>query len=117
MKREDSHAEQLRHELLADVEVQSTRIFQDHGIDADIARQAGTALADFLAEHWGGQTIGFPKEFYYKLAERDLKIYNEFNGNNHSELAKKYRMTTRGIYKLVARVHRREVNKRQSKLF
>lgn len=113
----ESRMEPMRNELLSDVAAQAAIIIKEHGIEADVAEQAGIAIADHLAEHWGGQLINFPKDYLFKLAERDLRIYNEFAGHNHGALASKYRMTVRGIYKLIARVHKREVDRRQHRLF
>lgn len=109
--------EELRHELLSDVASHTAGVLSDHGIEHDVAEQAGVALANHLAEHWGGQLITFPKDHFFKLASRDLQIFNEFTGNNHSDLARKYRLCTRAIYKIIERVTKREIDKRQGKLF
>lgn len=112
-----SRMEQTRHELLQDIADHAEAIMKEYGIEAAVAEQVGTAIADHLAEHWGGQLINFPKDYLFKLAERDLQIYNEFTGANHTELARRYQMTVRGIYKVIARVHKREVDRRQPRLF
>ncbi|GAB2927716.1 Mor transcription activator family protein [Rheinheimera gaetbuli] len=107
----------LRSELLDDVALHAKNLLADHGIEADVADQCGMAMAEFLAEHWGGQLINFPKNFLYKLAQRDMAIYEEFNGRNHAKLASKYNMSVRGIYKLVARAQKRIVAEKQPDLF
>ncbi|MBZ9610767.1 Mor transcription activator family protein [Rheinheimera maricola] len=107
----------LRSELLDDVAAHAKHILADHGVGTDVADQCGVALAEFLADHWGGQLINFPMNFLYKLAQRDLVIYDEFNGRNHAVLASKYNMSVRGIYKLVARVKKRIVAEKQPDLF
>jgi len=109
--------EAARHELLSDVADHAAATLRDYGIAADVADQAGVAIANILAEHWGGQLISFPKDYHFKLAERDLRIYGEFTGVNHAELARRYKPTVHGIYKLVERVRRREVERRQGELF
>lgn len=106
-----------RHELLSDVAAHAAAILADHGIDEEIAGQAAFAVADHLAEHWGGQVVSFPKEYFFKLHVRDLQVWECFNGTNHAVLAKQYGMTTRGIYKLLERVKKRELDRRQGKLF
>lgn len=83
----ESRMEPMRNKLLSDVAAQAANIIKEHGIEADVAEQAGIAIADHLAEHWGGQLINFPKDYLFKLAERDLRIYNEFAGHNHGALA------------------------------
>lgn len=113
----ESRMEYKRHELLADLSAHGTNILLDHGISEDVANQAALALADHLAQNWGGQNICFPKDYLYKLSERDLLIYAEFNGTNYDVLASKYQMTERGMRKLIDRVHRREMGRRQPQLF
>lgn len=111
------HMEQQRHELLSDVADTVADVLKDHGIDQMLAEQAGVALADRLANHWGGQLISIPKDHKFRLAARDLLIYGEFNGNNYAELARKWGMTVRGIYKLIERTRKRDMDHRQPKLF
>lgn len=107
----------LRAELLDDVAEHAKHILADHGITTEVADQCGVALADFLAEHWGGQLINFPKNRLFKLAQRDMAIYEEFTGNNHAKLALKYNMSTRGIYKLITRAQKRFIAEKQPDLF
>jgi len=109
--------EVLRLELLQDIESHARQIVADHGISQDVAEQVSIAIADFLADHWGGQNISFPKDYHYKLASRDLEIYRRFNGTNYHVLVKETGMTERGLRKLIDRVHRREVNRNQPRLF
>lgn len=107
----------LRHELLDDVVEQAKNVLADHGIAADVSEQAATALAEHLADHWGGQLINIPKNFLYKLAQRDRVIYDEFNGRNIAELARKFNMSVRGIYKVITRAKKRAVKEKQPDLF
>lgn len=109
--------EVLRTELLSDVEAHGRRICIDHGLPADVAEQVAIAIADFLADHWGGQNLSFPKDYLYKLAARDLAIYRRFRGDNYHELVKETGMTERGLRKLIARVHARELPRVQPRLF
>lgn len=116
MSKKEPQMASLRHELLEDVVIQAMSILVDYGIDPIMAEQAGCGLADHLANHWGGQLVSIPKDHVHRLAERDLAIYNRFNGKNHSELAREFNMGVRGIYKVLDRVHRREVDRLQTKL-
>lgn len=109
--------EHLRHELLSDLAAHVAQVLLDHGIDESLADQAGTAAADHIADHWGGQLVNIPKDYRYRIAERDLQIWDEFRGNNHSELARRYGMTLRGVYKLISRVKSRARDARQDQLF
>lgn len=107
MKNHDSNMEIRRHEMLEDVQAHTQQILVDHGIKKELAEQAGCAICDRLADNWGGQVITFPKDHRFRLSKRDIEIYKEFNGRNHNELAKRYRVTTRAIYKIIQRVRDR----------
>lgn len=112
----DSQMENARHELLQDVADQVAIILREHGIDAELREQAGLAVADHLADHWAGQLIYYPKDHVGRLSARDLRIYNEFTGHNHGALAKKHNMSVDGIYKLLRRARRKDLDRRQCKL-
>ena len=107
MNQRDSNMEIRRNELLEEVQAHTQQILVEHGIDEDLAEQAGCAICDRLADNWGGQGITFPKDHRFRLSKRDVEIYEEFNGRNHNELAKKYHVTTRAIYKIIRRVRDR----------
>jgi len=50
-------------------------------------------------------------------ARRVRRIWQEFNGKNHEELARKYNYTTQWIYKLVQRMREEEAKLNQHSLF
>ena len=104
MSSRDSMMETRRHELLSDIHAQATTIIQDHGINQDIADQVGCAIADYLAQNWGGQNFTIPKDHYYKVANRDMEIYGKFNGRNYHTLARQYSLSVRAIYKIIKRI-------------
>lgn len=109
--------EDLRNELLSDVAAHAAVVLQDHGVADDVADQAGAAIADHLASHWGGQVLTVPKDYAFRLAIRDQAILAAFDGANLQELAKRYDMTERGVRKLLARAHKRQRDLYQGKLF
>lgn len=113
----ESRMEQSRHELLSDVADLTATIVADHGLSEDRAEQIGCAVANRIAEHWGGQLINIPKDYLFKLSQRDLQIYEDFNGTNHPDLARKYGVGVRAIYKIIKRVSKRETDRRQVSLF
>nr|WP_269822172.1 Mor transcription activator family protein [Aggregatibacter actinomycetemcomitans] len=57
-----------------------------------------------LCEEFAGQVIAFPKDYFYKIAQRDLEIYNSFNGRNWGELGRKYDLTENALRKIVKRI-------------
>ena len=87
------------------------------GQDAEKADQIGQEIAQRMAVHWGGQNIYFPMGLSYKLSQRDRLIYDEFNGSNHSELARKHGVSLQWIYKIIKTVRQEEIDRRQGGLF
>ena len=105
-------------ELLVDLAEQcSVALRETAGMDKDKAEQVGREIADRMAAHWGGQNIYFPMGLSYKLSQRDRLIYDEFNGSNHSELARKHGVSLQWIYKIIKTVRQEEIDRRQGGLF
>ncbi|MEX2475030.1 Mor transcription activator family protein [Marinobacter sp.] len=101
-----SRMKALRHELLRDLSDQVQTMLTDYGVSAEVAEQTACALANHMAEHWGGQLINFPKDTSYKISQRDRDIWEDFNGRNHPHLAQKYNLSQRAIYDIVKRMKR-----------
>lgn len=84
------------------------------GNDTD-AEKLSDGIVNLIADLFGGQNFTFPKDIGYDLKARDLKIYNEFLGSaNTVALGKKYGLTERGIYKVIARVKNKLRTEKQS---
>nr|WP_258172724.1 Mor transcription activator family protein [Haemophilus influenzae] len=58
-----------------------------------------------------------PKSRSLFACKREKQIFNEFTGNNHVSLAKKYALSLQWIYKIVKRVQKEEIAKRQFNMF
>lgn len=113
----ESQMASLRHELLSDIALRVAECAKDFNLPDDAAEQMGWMLADHLAEQWGGHQMNFPKDVKFTLTKRDMEIYEQFKGTNHWELAKQYKMSTRAIYKVIARARKHYINERQPTLF
>ena len=106
-----------RNELLTDMMALAESLLREHDVPPTDAVVIASALADRLADHWGGQNITFPKDFRWKLANLELEIYNFYDGANLGETALKFDITERGLRKLIARARKRLVNRNQCGLF
>lgn len=109
--------EQRRIEFYADLVDVVDRKLTEAGVPAETARAVANLLADDLSDHWGGQYITFPQDYHRKIASRDLAIYEEFNGWNYGALARKYRMTDRGMRRLIQRARVMFTSRTQGSLF
>lgn len=93
----DSNMASRRNQFLADLMDVAKKHLQEHV----------SAPAADLADYWGGQLINIPKDYHWKLSQRDAEIYAAFNGHNYAELAKKHDMHERSLRKLLDRVRKR----------
>ncbi|HEZ0652844.1 TPA: Mor transcription activator family protein [Neisseria meningitidis] len=105
-------------ELVADLEDQAVACLMSV---LPIKRQQAVEVSKKLSRHltgnWGGQLIYFPKNLLGRVSERDMRIYKEFDGKNHAELARRYDLTVQHVYRIVKEVGMAERAKNQADLF
>lgn len=107
----------VRNELLTDVAKQVEIILAEFNLDPEQAEQAGLAVSNHLAEHWGGQYVTIPKDFLFKTSRRDLALFQELNRDNINELSKKYNISVNGIYRAVKRIRKQAIAEKQPDMF
>ena len=95
-----------RNQFLTDLMDVVRKSLAEHVSDT-AADMIASDMTNHLADYWGGQLINIPKDYHWKLSQRDAEIYAEFNGYNYAELAKKHDMHERSLRKLLARVKKR----------
>ena len=86
-------------------------------LSTEQAREAAFQVCEVIRKDWAGDGLYLPKGLAYDIPRRDLEMYEAFNGRNHSELAKKYGITTRQVYERIALVAAAEFKRRQPSLF
>ncbi len=116
MSRPQTAMAEKRHELLQDIADHVALVLEEHCIGKAVAAQAGSAVVAHLSSMWAGSHITIPKDFRWKLTQRDLEILSKFRGNNHHALAVEYGMTENAIYKLVKRTQDRKFARDQHAL-
>lgn len=100
----ESPTDLRRHELLSDVaEHAAQRLIEKHDLDEDTACDIGNSLADFLAEHWKGQSIYMPGDQPFKLNARDWEIFRRFERGNANDLAKEFNRSKVRIHQIYKR--------------
>lgn len=96
--------ELLRAEFFNDLAAVAAHRCRDFGLDEKISEQIGAGIADAVCEAWGGQVISVPKDHAYRLAMRDVEVLRRHRaGESLASLALGYRMTIRGLRKLLHR--------------
>lgn len=104
-------------DLLADLAKHTVVAAKEFGLCEELAENLGMIVAMKISQSWGGLNVYMPKALELFACEREKQIYNEFNGVNHAYLAKKYNLSLQWIYKIVKKVQKEEVNKRQMDMF
>ncbi|MFS2300645.1 Mor transcription activator family protein [Pectobacterium versatile] len=82
-------------------------------LDPQTTELVGNAVAKHMMTVWGGQNVYFPMGISWRASQRDLQIYEEFDGRNHSALAKKYNVSLQWIYKIVRTMRKEELLAKQ----
>lgn len=117
MGQPSTRMQQRRNELMESLrELLERMLIEQGGHSPTAALVMASDCTDAYAQLVAGQTICYPKEYRFKLMRKELEIYNQFDGNV-PELAIKYDMTERGMYKLIARVRKRLRENAQPGLF
>lgn len=80
-------------------------------------KQISVDIAHEIANAWGGEVIYIPRNVALLLSERDHQIWQEFNGYNHRELARKYNVSMAWVYQIVKRMRKAEIDRRQFDMF
>lgn len=113
-----SRMDAKRHELLADVaETMAVKLVKVAGLTTEQAAQMGNELADFLSDHWKGQTVYFVGDLTFKLAARDMEIFQAVERGNADDIGRKYGISGMRVYQINQRVLKALRAKMQDDLF
>lgn len=104
-------------ELLADLAGHVARIAAQAGLEDAIAESVGNEVAQAVATAWGGQTIYMPSGWLVRVSQVHDQIWARFNGHNHNELAREFRVSRQWIYTVVRRMRAADLAARQGALF
>lgn len=107
MKNELSRALLKRHELFGELLDVVERQFVELEIPADQAQIVSAFIVDFLGDYWAGQSITFPKDEHYRLTLKELEAWDMYTGDNLDQVARRFKMTPRGMRKLLDRIRER----------
>ena len=107
-------------ELLIDMVDQVTDVLSTTGrLAPEDAEALAVAITNKMANNWGGQFVYFPKGIWnggdltcFQLEERDIKIYEEYNGTNRAEVCLKYNISHRRLYQVISAVRQSRRNNR-----
>ena len=84
------------------------------GMEPDLAKAQARKLALVQAHYMGGRAYYIPTGEHLKAALRDRAIWDEFNGRNIDQLARKHGLSVPQTYAVVAQ--QRQLNRSRSQL-
>ncbi|MGL5007355.1 MAG: Mor transcription activator family protein [Plesiomonas sp.] len=86
---------------------------EKHGGSPELA----LVMLSELCRVYGGLQFYLPRGKTLQNTIRDLRVWQEFNGNNSFELAQKFDVTQREIWRITARMRSFETRRRQPDMF
>ena len=107
MKHELSRALLKRHELYAELHDVMERRMVELDIHLSQAQLVAAFLVDFLSSYLAGQVVTFPKDEHYQLTLKELQAWDMYDGDNLDQVARHFKMTPRGMRKLLRRIEQR----------
>ena len=87
------------------------------GIDQAKAEETGRKLADLMRQNYGGANVYIPKGTSLDAELRNNAIFQDFRGNNHAELARKYGCTEQHVYNVIRVITEAIRKSKQGSLF
>lgn len=103
----------LLRELAEVVQGELSRI----GIDLSYASAVAETVSEHVRERFGGQPNYWPKGNTMRQRRRRMRMWEDFNGHNHLELAVKYGVCLQQVYRMLAIAKAEMTNRVQPGLF
>ncbi|WP_256260917.1 Mor transcription activator family protein [Shewanella sp. NIFS-20-20] len=86
---------------------------ETHQVDSKIA----IALLNRICREFGGVQLYLPRGRQLEAEIQNLSIWHEFKGDNVEELSRKYDKSMQHVYRVIAKMRKRETKNRQPELF
>ncbi|NOY61772.1 MAG: DNA-binding protein [Gammaproteobacteria bacterium] len=104
-------------EFLSDLRDHTKATLINRGLDDNAAADAASEICKRMTNAWGGVQVYFPTGLSLELDAQAREIYAEFNGHNHTYLAKKYDRSEQHIYRVVKKLRAEELARHQLDMF
>lgn len=106
MSRPDAISSSLGREVLIEISDVVAETLKKAGVEPELAKAAGETALEEVRDRFGGQVVYIPKDQLQRTKKRWAEIWNEFNGQNHAELARKHGMGVHAIYRILQTMRR-----------
>ncbi|MFN1515296.1 Mor transcription activator family protein [Vibrio owensii] len=92
-------------------------MFKDELVKSDVDARLAIILLNRICKEFGGVQLYLPRGRQLESEIMNLSIWHEFKGDNVEELSRKYDKSMQHIYRVVAKMRKREIKNRQPNLF
>ncbi|APC14561.1 DNA-binding protein [Pseudomonas frederiksbergensis] len=105
-------------DLLSETIEPMAKVIQESlGVSADLAEATSVEITTLFAHLWGGQVVYVPKGVCIQASRLHQKIYDDFTGRNHHEVATKHGVSVQQVYRVVKRMRLAIIARNQRDLF
>lgn len=87
------------------------------GVSPELAEATSVEITTLFAFLWGGQVVYVPKGVFIQASKLHQKIYDDFTGRNHHQVAKKHGVSVQHVYTVVKRMRLAIIARDQGDLF
>ena len=92
-------------------------MFKDELVKGGVDSRLAIILLNRICKEFGGVQLYLPRGRLLESEIMNLSIWHEFKGDNVEELSRKYDKSMQHIYRVVAKMRKREIKNRQPNLF
>jgi Mor family transcriptional regulator len=92
-------------------------IQQTLGVSEELAEATSVEITTLFAHLWGGQVVYIPKGVCIQASKLHHKIYDDWTGRNHHEVATKHGVSVQHVYAVVKRMRLAIIARDQRDLF
>lgn len=92
-------------------------MFKDELVKSEADPKLAVILLNRICKEFGGVQLYLPRGRQLESEIMNLSIWHEFKGDNVEELSRKYDKSMQHIYRVVAKMRKREIKNRQPDLF
>lgn len=87
------------------------------GVSPELAEATSVEITTMFAFLWGGQVVYVPKGVFIQASKLHQKIYDDFTGRNHHQVATKHGVSVQHVYTVVKRMRLAIIARDQGDLF
>lgn len=92
-------------------------IQQTLGVSGELAEATSVEITTLFAHLWGGQVVYIPKGVCIQASKLHHKIFDDWTGRNHHEVATKHGVSVQHVYAVVKRMRLAIIARDQRDLF